>query len=55
MEVEADPGTLKAYVNNYTGNTRFTRLLTLAEKQKAFRTDALRLCLDMAKSEKKLK
>lgn len=32
MEIEADPQTLKTYINQYTGNTRFTRLLTLADK-----------------------
>jgi hypothetical protein len=55
MEIEADPTTLKAYINQYSGNSRFIRCLTLAEKQPAVRADALQLCLDMAKSEKKLK
>lgn len=54
MEVELDPSTLKSYIQQYTGNSRFTRLLTIAEKQKSLRIYAIRLCLEMAKAENKI-
>lgn len=54
MEVEFDPSTLKAYISQYTGNSRFTRLLILADKQRVLRIDAIKLCLEMAKAEKKI-
>lgn len=55
MEIQADPTTLRNYINQYTGNTRFTRLLAIAEKQAYIRLDAIKLCLELAKAEKKLK
>lgn len=54
MEVDSDATTLKNYINRYSGNSRFMRLLVIADKQERLKVEALRLCLTMAKAEKKI-
>ena len=54
METDVDPLALRTYIQQYSGLTRYTRLLTLADKQKALRLEAIQLCLEMAKQEKKI-
>lgn len=54
METDVDPLALRTYIQQYSGLTRYTRLLTLADKQKALRLEAIQLCLELAKQEKKI-
>jgi hypothetical protein len=55
MEVDSlFPISLQDYINQYKGNSRFVRLLTLADKNQDMRTEAIRVLLELAKKEKKL-
>lgn len=45
---------LCAYVSNYKGHTRLQRLLILADKQPKLKLDALQLCMELAKADKKI-
>ncbi|CDW76767.1 cop9 signalosome complex subunit 1 [Stylonychia lemnae] len=54
METYPDSLSLKSYIQQYHGNTRYVRLLVIADKQFKLREEALKLCFEMAKTEKKL-
>lgn len=54
MEVEPDIQSFKAYINQYEGNSRFSRLLVLAEKNRTVSNEAIKMCLTMAIAEKKI-
>eukprot|EP00347_Sterkiella_histriomuscorum_P005470 403356493 len=54
MEIDIDQNTIRSYINNYQGHTRYQRLLALVEKQPKYKFESLRIALELAKQEKKL-
>ncbi len=54
MERTVDKHELTKYINQYEGHTRFTRLLTLAEKIESARKEALIMLMDLVVKDKKL-
>lgn len=55
MEVDQiAPQSLNDYIKQYQGNSKYIRLLTLAEKNSDLRTEAIRMLLEASKKEKKL-
>ena len=47
--------TMREYINQYQGQIRFVKLLTIVEKNPTLREEALRLCHELVASEKKLR
>ncbi len=54
MEKALTKQELAEYISHYQGNSRFMRLLNMADKQEAVRREALELCFELAKKEGKL-
>jgi hypothetical protein len=49
------PKSLDEFVKRYTGHARYHNLLKLARGNKDHRVEAIKLCMDLAKKENKLK
>lgn len=54
MEVDKKSLTLSQYISKYQGNTKFSRLLVIADRMTLHRAEALNLSLEYAIKEKKL-